>query len=69
MYRIVRSVNLKRNEAFASVSFAVQWHAISNDNIQSFQMSFELLFWLQIELEGNLLDQNLDELENELSRI
>ena len=36
---------------------------------QSFQLSFELLFKLQIELEGNLLHQNLDGLENELSRI
>ena len=32
--------------------------------IQSFQMSFE-----QIELEGNLLDQILNELENKLSRV
>ena len=64
-----RSVNQNRNAAFAPISFEVQWNAISNDNIQSFQMSFELLFWLQIELEGNLLDQILNELENELSRI
>ena len=41
----------------------------SNDNIQPFQLSFELHFQLQIELEGNLLDQNLNDLENELSRI
>ena len=33
---------------------------------QSFQLSFELLFYLQIKLEGNLLDQNVGELENEL---
>ena len=58
-----RSVNQNRNAAFAPISFEVQWNAISNDNIQSFQLSFE------IELEGNLLDQYLDELENELSTI
>ena len=37
--------------------------------ILSQMIKFEQLFWLQIELEGNLLDQNLNELENELSRI
>ena len=66
----MRSVNEKRYAAFAPISFAVQWNVISNDNIQSFQKSFELLFRLEIELEGNLLDQNLNELlENELSRV
>ena len=32
-------------------------------------MSFEPVFYLQIELKGNLLDQNVDEQENELSII
>ena len=35
---------LKRNVAFAPISFVVQWNVISNDNIQSFQLSVELLF-------------------------
>ena len=67
--KLIRSVIQKRTAAFAPISFAIQWNAISNDNIQSFQLSFELLVQLQTELEGNLLDQKLDELENELSRI
>ena len=39
------------------------------DNFQSFQQSLELLFQLLIDLEGNLLEQNQNDLENELSRI
>ena len=60
---------LKEKYSFWFICFVVQWNVISNDNIQSFQLSFEILFQLQLELEGSLLDQNLDELENELSRI
>ena len=67
--KLTRCTTLKRFAAFAPISFVVQWNVIPNDNIQSFQLSFELHFLLQIELEVNLLDQNLDELENELSRI
>ena len=44
-------------------------NVISNDNIQSFLLSFELIFYLQIEKERNSLGQNLNELESELSRI
>ena len=66
---MIKCATLKRFAAFAPISFVVQWNLIPNDNIQSFQLSFELLFKLQTELEGNLLDQNLDGLENELSRI
>ena len=44
-------------------------NVISNDNIQSFLLSFELVFYLQKEIEGNLLGQNLNKLESELSRI
>ena len=36
--------------AFALISFAVQWNVISNDNIQLFQLLFELLLKQQIEL-------------------
>ena len=66
---LIRCVTEKRNAAFASIPFGVKWNIISNGNNQSFQLSFELLFQLQIELEQNLQDQNLNELENELSRI
>ena len=38
-------------------------------NMQSFELPFELLFQFQIELEANLLDQNTNELEFELSRM
>ena len=40
---LMRSVNHNRNAAFAPISFEVQWNVILNDNIQSFQISFELL--------------------------
>ena len=66
---LIRCATLKRFAAFAPISFVVQWNVIPNDNIQSFQLSFELLFYQNIKLEVNLLDQNVNELENELSRI
>ena len=40
----MRSVNQNGNAAFAPISFEVQGNVISNDNIQSFHMSFDLLF-------------------------
>ena len=36
----------------------------SNNNIQKFELSFELPFLLEIEVKLNLLDWNVNELEN-----
>ena len=59
-----------RNAFFAPISFeVVKQNGNSNDTIQSYESSFKLLFFLQIELKANLLDQNMNELENELSRM
>ena len=41
---LIRCATLKRFAAFAPISFVVQWNVIPNDNIQSFQLSFELHF-------------------------
>ena len=41
---LIRFVIQKRNAAFAFISFVVKWNVISNNNIQLFQLSFELLF-------------------------
>ena len=60
---------MKKNVAFALISFVVlKW-----DGCLSVQMPFELpvqiQFQLLLELEANLLDQNVNELEFELSRM
>ena len=60
---------MKKNVAFTLISFAVlKW-----DDCLSVQVLFEvpvqLLVQLLLELEANWLDQNVDELEFELSRM
>ena len=60
---------MKKNVAFTPLSFAVlKW-----DECLSFQLSFklpvEISVQLHLELELNLLDQNVNELEYELSRM
>ena len=59
---------MKKNVAFTLISFTLlKW-----DDCLSVQLLFELpvqtLVQLLLELEANLLDQNVDELEFELSR-
>ena len=60
---------MNKNIAFTLISFAV----LKLDECLSVQLSFELpfdiQFWLLLELEANLLDQNVKELEFELSRM
>ena len=58
-----------RSAAFAPISYKVKRTGNSNDNNQSFELSFELQFQLQIKVEANLLDENMNEVENELSRL
>ena len=60
---------MKKNEAFTLISFAVlKW-----DDCLSVQLPIELLVQIPVqfllELEANLLDQNVYELEFELSRM
>ena len=57
---------MKRNVAFTRISFAVlKW-----DGCLSVQLPFELPVPVQIlELEANWLDQNVNELEFDLSRM
>ena len=42
--KLMKCATLKRFAAFAHISFVVQRNLIPNDNIQSFQLSFELHF-------------------------
>ena len=58
---LISCVNSKIFAVFAPISFDVQRNGNSNDNIQSFDMSLELPFYLQIELEPNIQDQNENE--------
>ena len=53
---LISCVNSKIFAVFAPISFDVQRNGNSNDNIQSFDMSLELPFYLQIELEPNIQD-------------
>ena len=59
---------MKKNVAFTLISFAV----LKGDDCLSVQVPFELLVQIPVqlllELEANLLDQNVNELEFELSR-
>ena len=54
---------MKKNVAFTLISFAVlEW-----DDCLSIQVSFELPVQLLLALEANWLDENVNELEFELS--
>ena len=56
---------MKKNVAFTLISFAVlKW-----EDYLSVQVPFELPVQLLLELEANWIDQNMNELEFELSRI
>ena len=56
---------MKKNVAFTLISFAVlKWY-----EYLSVQLPFELPVQFLLELELNLLDQNVNELEFELSRM
>ena len=56
---------MKKNVAFTLISFAVlKW-----DERLSVQLQFELPVRMVLELEANWLDQNMNELEFELSRM
>ena len=58
---------LKKETKFVQISFKLQQNGILSVNIQSFELPFELLFQLQVELKANLLlDQNINELEFEV---
>ena len=56
---------MKKNVAFTLLSFAV----LKRDYCLSVRVPSELPVQLLLELEANLLDQNLNELEFELSRM
>jgi hypothetical protein len=60
---------MKKNVAFTLIYFAV----LKRDECLSvqlqFQLQFEIPFQLHLELELNLLDQNVNKLEIELSRM
>ena len=56
---------MKKNVAFTLISFA----ALKWGDYLSVQVSFELPVQLLLELEANWIDQNVDELQFELSRM
>ena len=56
---------MKKNVVFTLISFTV----LKSDECLSVQLPFELPVQLLLELEANLLDQNVNELEFELSRM
>ena len=60
---------MKKNVAFALISFAVlKWYGCLSFQVP-FKLLDEILVQLLIELEVNLLDQNVNELEFQLSRM
>ena len=60
---------MKKNVAFTFISFvALRWDECLSVQLP-FQLPFEIPFKLHLELELNLLDQTVNELEFELSRM
>ena len=60
---------MKNNVAFTLISFAVLKQDESLSVQLPFPLPFEIPFQLHLELELNLLDQNVNELEFEVSRM
>ena len=56
---------MKKDVAFTLISFAV----LKCDECLSVELLFEIPVQLLLEIEANLLDQNVNELEFELSRM